>query len=241
MTAGTESGTGTGTGSGAGGSEAAGTGTTRACLVDVWQTILGGDYRARVRHLADHAGVDVDTWLAAWLGIAVERDRGTMSVADSFAVTLRACGVEPKPDLVADLMRLDVETMRAYVRLYDDAVPFFTGLRDRGIAVALVSNCSETTRPLLEYLDVIRLTDAVVLSCEVRSAKPSPDIYLAALEDLGVAAVDAVFIDDQPTFCAGAEAVGVRAIQIARPDIAGPAPSPAFPLVTTLLDAPRYF
>ena len=60
------------------------------------------------------------------------------------------------------------------------------------------------------------LVDAVVLSCEVGSAKPSPEIYVTALADLGVAAADAVFIDDQPTFCMGAEAVGVRPIQIVR-------------------------
>ena len=120
-------------------------------------------------------------------------------------------------------------------------MPFFTRLREQGILIALVSNCSETTRPLLGYLDVIRLADAVVLSCEVRSAKPSPDIYLTALDDLGVAAVDAVFIDDQSAFCAGAEAVGVRAIQIARPDLPGQVLSAAFPVVSTLLDAPRHF
>jgi HAD superfamily hydrolase (TIGR01509 family) len=221
---------------------AGGAGGVKACLVDVWQTILSGDFQARVRILTDYAGVDADTWLAAWLGIAVERDRGTVSVADSFALTLRACGVEPRPELVADLMRMDIETMHTYIRLYDDTVPFFTRLRSQGILIALVSNCSETTRPLLEYLDVVRLADAVILSCEVRSAKPSPDIYLAALADLGVAAADAVFIDDQPSFCAGAEAVGVRAIQIARPDITPPTASDkVFPVVSTLLDAPRHF
>ena len=55
-----------------------------------------------------------------------------------------------------------------------------------------------------------------MLSCEVGSTKPYPEIYVTALDDLGVAAADAVFIDDQPAFCVGAQAVGVRPIQIAR-------------------------
>ena len=67
-----------------------GAGGVKACLVDVWQTILSGDFRIRTRILTERAGVDPDAWLAAWLGIAVERDRGTMSVADSFATTVRA-------------------------------------------------------------------------------------------------------------------------------------------------------
>jgi FMN phosphatase YigB (HAD superfamily) len=78
----------------------------------------------------------------------------------------------------------------------------------------------------------------VVLSCEVGSAKPSPEIYVTALTDLGVAAADAVFIDDQPTFCVGAEAVGVRPIQISR-GLNGAASGAGwdFPVVHSLLDA----
>jgi putative hydrolase of the HAD superfamily len=210
----------------------------KACLVDVWQTILTGDFHKRIRVLTSHAGVDPDAWLQYWLRTNGERDRGQVTVADSFAQSLLACGVEPRPQLVAELMHLDSEGSRADVRLYDDAVPFFTAMRTRGIAIALVSNCSETTRPILEHLGVIPLADVVILSCEVGSAKPAPEIYVTALEELGVAAADAVFIDDQPRFCAGAEAVGVRAIAIARPDIEGPIPSKAFPLVTSLLEIP---
>jgi len=218
------------------------TGEVRACLVDVWQTIIFGDFEARTRRLTEYAGVDAGVWLKAWLGSSVERDRGKVSVADSLALSLRACGVDPRPELVADLMLKDSELMREHVRLYDDAVPFFETMRSRGILIALVSNCSGTTRPLLDHLGVVPLADAVILSCEVGSAKPSPGIYVTALEDLGVAAADAVFIDDQPTFCVGAEAVGVRAIQIARDDGFGrPAPARGFPVVSTLLDAPRYF
>ena len=113
-------------------------------------------------------------------------------------------------------MRRDEDYTYAHTRLYDDTVPFLAWLRSQGLLIALVSNCADTTRALLEHLGVIPLVDAVVLSCEVGSAKPSPEIYVTALEDLGVAAADAVFIDDQPRFCVGAEAVGVRPIQIAR-------------------------
>ena len=217
------------------------TSVVKAALVDVWQTILYGNFTERVAILADYAGVDPDAWIASWLRDAVERDRGKISIADSFAQTLRACGVEPTPGLVADLTRMDEEGMREYVRLYDDTVPFFTSLRDQGIAIAIVSNCSESTRPLLEHLGVIPLADAVILSCEVGSAKPSPEIYVTAIEELGVAAADAVFIDDNHGFCVGAEAVGVRAIQIARPDADGPfasITSSAFPVVTSFLEVP---
>ena len=68
--------------------------------------------------------------------------------------------------------------------------------------------------------------------------KPSPEIYVTALADLGIAAADAVFIDDQPTFCLGAEAVGVRPIQIARDSVDNAVGGAGwdFPVVHSLLD-----
>jgi putative hydrolase of the HAD superfamily len=212
----------------------------RACLVDVWDTILKPDFEDRLTALTAYAGVDAATFLAEWLITRTDRDRGKLSVASSFARTLQCCGIDPRPDLVSDLLRMDAELAREHVRLFDDTVPFLTELRSRGVLIALVSNCSDTTRPLLEELGVIRLADSVILSCEVGSVKPSPEIYLSALEDLGVAATDAVMIDDQPSFCVGAEAVGVRAIQIVRRDLDGQVPEPAFPVVRSLLDAWRY-
>jgi len=211
-----------------------------ACLVDVWDTILKPDFEDRLAALTAYAGVDPATFLAEWLTSRTDRDRGKLSVASSFTRTLRACGIDPTPELVSDLLRKDAEFAREHVRPFDDTVPFLTELRSRGVLIALVSNCGDTTRPLLEDLGVIPLADSVILSCEVGSVKPFPEIYISALEDLGVAAADAVMIDDQPSFCAGAEAVGVRAIQIVRHNLDGQVPKPGFPVVDSLFDARRY-
>jgi putative hydrolase of the HAD superfamily len=209
-----------------------------AYLIDVYDTILNSEYESRLRDLAAFAGVDPAGWHEAWVKTRTERDRGKISVASSIAQTLADCGIEPAPGLVAGLARKDAELMRERVRVFPDTVPFLTGLRAQGTAIALVSNCGDTTRGLLEYLGVIPLADSVVLSCEVGSMKPSREIYLTALEDLGVAAADAVMIDDQPAFCAGAQAVGVRAIQIIRPELDGLVPRSAFPVVRSLPEVP---
>ena len=212
----------------------------KACLVDVWDTILKPDFEDRLAALTAYAGVDPATFLAEWLTSRTDRDRGKLSVASSFTRTLRVRGIDPTPELVSDLLRKDAEFAREHVRPFDDTVRFLTELRSRGVLIALVSNCGDTTRPLLEDLGVIPLADSVILSCEVGSVKPFPEIYISALEDLGVAAADAVMIDDQPSFCAGAEAVGVRAIQIVRHNLDGQVPKPGFPVVQSLLDAQRY-
>ena len=65
------------------------------------------------------------------------------------------------------------------------------------------------------------LADTLVLSCEVGSAKPAAEIFRYALDRLGVTAEAAVFVDDQPGYCAGSMAAGIRAVQIVRAGLNG--------------------
>jgi HAD superfamily hydrolase (TIGR01509 family) len=51
-----------------------------------------------------------------------------------------------------------------------------------------------------------------IYSCQVGATKPSPAIYRAALESLGVAASEALYIDDIPEFADAARKVGLDAI-----------------------------
>lgn len=208
----------------------------RACLIDVYDTILKSQFVPRMESLVEPLGIAIGDWLAEWDKLREDRDRGRVTIAESCAATLAALGVEPEPGLLADLTRRDREYARAHTRLYEDTVPFLERLRSNGVLTALVSNCADTTRGQLEYLGVIPLVDAVVLSCEVGSMKPYPEIYVTALEELGVAAVDAVFVDDQPTFCVGAAAVGIRPIQIARDEADGYVSQWNFPVVHSLFD-----
>jgi putative hydrolase of the HAD superfamily len=201
------------------------TALVRACLVDVYDTILRSQFVPRQEALVEPLGIAVDDWLAEWETMREDRDRGKLTVAASIARTLTALGIEPDPGLVAELSKRDTELSRSYIQLCADTVPFLTWLRSHGVLTALVSNCADTTRSLLTELEIIPLVDAVVLSCEVGSMKPYPEIYVTALEELGVAAVDAVFIDDQPTFC------------VARDAANGYASAWDFPVVHTLTEA----
>lgn len=208
----------------------------KACLIDVYDTILESHFTARMEALVEPLGIPVGEWLAEWETMREDRDRGKLTVAESIARTLPAVGIEPEPGLVADLARRDREAIPAFTQLCEDTVPFLRWLRSSGVLTALVSNCADTTRPHLTSLGIIPLVDAVILSCEVGTMKPYPEIYAIALDELGVAAVDAMFIDDQPTFCVGAEAVGLRPIQIARGAADDYVSRWNFPVVRSLFD-----
>jgi HAD superfamily hydrolase (TIGR01509 family) len=208
---------------------------TVACLVDVYETLLHYDFAGHTRKLSAIAGTDVKTWEQAQLSLIPEFDSGRLTMHEAIARILAECGLTPSEDLIAELAAADVEYLTTGCSLYDDAVPFLQRVRDMGIKIALVSNCGADTRPLLDRLRVFPLTDEAILSCEVGHAKPSPQIYSHALDALGVDPGDAVFVDDQPSYCEGALALGIRPIQIAR---AGQPPDPRYEQVSTLADVP---
>ena len=192
-----------------------------ACLVDAYDTIVTCDFSVIRNQLAALAGISPDTWLVEYARIGALVSDGRLSKTEATEQVLRGAGLEASPGLVAELVRQDQDLLLAHARLFDDVIPFLRGLRDRGIKVAIVSNCAENTRPLLVKHGVDALADALVLSCEVRSAKPAPEIFRCALDRLGVAAEAAVFVDDQPGYCAGSVAAGIRAVQIVRAGLDG--------------------
>jgi HAD superfamily hydrolase (TIGR01509 family) len=212
-------------------------GRVKACLVDVYDTILASHFAERQAVLAGLAGIPAEPFRAEWLTLARERDVGQLSMADAFARTLAACGRDPDHGLIDRLVQADAELILMHTEVCADTVPFLDAVRREGILVALVSNCADNTRPMLAAKGLLDLADAAILSCEAGIAKPDPEIYLTALQELGAQPADAVMLDDQPRFCAGAEAAGVRAIQVVRPGIADHPADPRFPSVPSLRDA----
>jgi putative hydrolase of the HAD superfamily len=83
--------------------------------------------------------------------------------------------------------------------------------RKAGIRTGLISNSwGEGLAYDQAMLD--ELFDAVVISGDVGLHKPQPEIFLMGAERIGVAPEECVFVDDLRENCAGAEAVGMKAI-----------------------------
>ena len=212
-----------------------------ACLVDVYDTLVSCDFVAHRSELPALAGLAPETWEQGYRKIGDAFGLGQMSKADGFGQILRENGAQARPELVRALVELDRELLLRSARLYDDALPFLRAVRSRGIKIAIVSNCSEHTRDLLKSNGVAELADALALSCEVGAEKPAAEIFTYALDQLGVPAGRAVFVDDQPPFCAGAAALGITAVQIARGELDGKVPAEGTTVVRSLSDVAAMF
>ena len=187
-----------------------------AYLLDAYDTIVYTDFSAHRNELPKLAGISADAMYREFGRLAPALSVGEISITEAYAEILRACGVEPRPDLVRAMADKSRELLLLSGHLYDDVLPFLRTLRSRGIKTAIVSNCNENTRDLLVELGVAALADVLALSNEVGAVKPTAQIYQYALDKLGVAAESALFVDNNATFCAGAAALGIRAVQIVR-------------------------
>src|SRR5579859_2634760 len=83
---------------------------------------------------------------------------------------------------------------------------------------------------ILDRFDCIRCRD------DVAHAKPEPDLYLAVLRCLGVAASDAFAIEDSPNGIAAAKSAGLRCVAIPNPITSGLDLSQADLVVDSLAD-----
>jgi HAD superfamily hydrolase (TIGR01509 family) len=91
-------------------------------------------------------------------------------------------------------------------------------LRRRGIRTGLITVCSEDAVDVWEETPFAGLFDAEVFSCSCGLRKPDPRIYRLALDQLGVAPSEALFVGDGANDeLAGAERAGMRAILVHRP------------------------
>ncbi len=95
-----------------------------------------------------------------------------------------------------------------------DMIEWLSRLHAAGIKTALLSNMPldlvkhvRTNFPWMENFSF------KTFSAEVRLIKPDPAIYEHTLRGLGVAAADALFVDDRETNIQAARALGIRSIQ----------------------------
>jgi putative hydrolase of the HAD superfamily len=128
-----------------------------------------------------------------------------------------------------DLPGLDHATARRAMldslefRAFADALEVLPVLRERGLALVVVSNWDCSLPDWLGPTGLLSLVDGVVTSASAGVAKPDARIFERALELAGGGAADAVHVGDSlDNDVEGARGVGIRAILVAR-DGAAPA------------------
>lgn len=127
-------------------------------------------------------------------------------------------GLDPDPDRMAEaidwLAARTAQLFSAPLPLRPGAAAALASVRAAGVPCALVTN---TERPLTELaLNSLGRDNFEVTVCgdEVPSGKPAPDVYLRAVELLGVPIEATVAVEDSPTGVASAVAAGCTVLVV---------------------------
>jgi HAD superfamily hydrolase (TIGR01509 family) len=155
------------------------------------------------------------------LKIAGGKERMSSALTPEF---VRRAGLPTDPasqqQLVADWHKRKSATYKRLVR--EGRLPGRPGVRRviqeasaRGWKMAIAStSAEESVRGVLEYVVGQDLASGILVLAGdiVPKKKPAPDIYLLALERLGVAADDALVIEDSRNGLLSAQAAGIRCV-----------------------------
>ncbi len=88
--------------------------------------------------------------------------------------------------------------------------PLMTELNRRGVRVAIASSSAlPVIGEMMEIAGITTLVDIAVSGEDCQNPKPAPDVYVVALNKLGVKPEDAVAVEDSPIGIDAAKAAGL--------------------------------
>jgi putative hydrolase of the HAD superfamily len=184
---------------------------TRAVVFDLFETLVDYDEEKSLAfsaRAADLLGREPQEFHAVWREGRPVRDSGPMGpylasigINGSDAERL----LELRRAFSSELLRTPREGVLEALR----------ELRRRSIRLGLITVCSEDVVEVWAQTPFAGLFDSEVFSCSCGYRKPDPRLYMQACEELGVEPAEVLYVGDGTNDeLAGAERVGMRAIQI---------------------------
>ena len=129
--------------------------------------------------------------------------------------------VSSEPDIFMKIMKRVQQLSRGMsFALFDDVLSTLKTLKEQNLTLGLLTNLDRDMQPICRELGLEPYIDFVITSAEVGVDKPKPPIFLAALQQAGVNASEAVHVGDQYKLdVIGARGVGITPILIDRYDL----------------------
>jgi putative hydrolase of the HAD superfamily len=161
--------------------------------------------------VAERLGLTPEEFDSRWYGEMAQL-RETGPISDVLA------RFDLPPEAADDVLALRRDVTRLGLVPVPGAAETITELRERGFLIGLITVCSEDVPAIWKETPFHGLFDAEVFSSTCGLRKPDPRIYRLALDELGVAAEDALFVGDGANDeLAGAERVGMTAVGLESP------------------------
>lgn len=152
-----------------------------------------------------------------------ERLKGVSRVR-SLEILLEIGGLTLDAEAKAQLAARKNDWYVDYIRKMDaseilpGAAEYLQRIRAKGIKTALGS-ASKNAPLILERLGISSLFDAIVDGNVVSKAKPDPEVFLCAANQLGISPASCIVFEDAEAGVEAARRAGMRTVGIGKPDV----------------------
>lgn len=200
------------------------TGGMHAVIFDFYGTLTPVSppeaWASNAARLAAAMGVPADAVSKALDDSFPERITGALgNVRQSMQVLAGRLGIELSDEQLDEVIRIRREVQESMFTLRPEVRPVIGKLRDRGLKIGLLSDCTSELPDAWPRLPVAGLIDAPVFSCAERTRKPDPRLFRKVAADLAAEPARCVYVGDGGGHeLSGASGVGMRAVLLAGPD-----------------------
>ncbi len=186
--------------------------TLKAVFFDLGGVLVRTEFQAPRQHLAERLGLEYEDIIRIVFDSETSRQAslGQITEAEHWAAVARRLHLAD-----SEAQKLQDEFFAGDVT-DRNLVDFLRGLRDTH-KVGLISNAWSGLRPWIISRKFDDAFDLMVISAEIGLMKPDPRIFQYALEQLDLAASEAVFVDDVPENVEAARSLGMQAVHFTGP------------------------
>jgi len=178
----------------------------QAVVLDLGNVLVFHDDLVLFQRMSAWGGADTERIRQGMLGLWDSINRGDLAGDDLRHAVCRAAG---------SAIPMNAEPFFAlwncHFRVHGEILPMVESLTGR-VKVVLLSNVNDLhwrfVQPLIPQLERF---DDLVLSYQLRMAKPDPEIFQTALARSGLRAEETAYFDDVPRYVEVAAALGIHA------------------------------
>ena len=189
-------------------------------LFDLMGTLVSNPPREEYDEMVDKVrvalGIESPEFHDRWMEVNDHRLLGHFGSSENEVLDIaRKFGVEPADDQVRRCVEIRRRAVACWLEPKPGAGDMLQHIADRGIRMALVTDCVFDVPALWSGHPLADYFDAAVFSCIEKFRKPTPHMYETALARLGASPGEAMFIGDGGSGeLTGAQSLGIEAVQI---------------------------
>ena len=173
-------------------------------------------WRQLTERTAAPLGLPAGAWRQALDDSFTERATGALGdLPATFRELARRLGAEPSDQALAAAVAARRAGQRDLLAFRPDALDVLARVRERGLRVGVLSDCTIELAENWDDLPVAGLVDARVLSCEQGTKKPDPVLFRLIAGKLGVDQPQCLYVGDGGSReLTGATGCGMHAVML---------------------------